>query len=326
MLLEGIVANADQRIGQLPLLTEAERHQLPVEWDQTELKRKASLEDSYPLSSLQHGILFHALWEKGTGVYIVQILIDLHETLDVEKFKRAWSADYQLGIRFCERVFAGRISTSHNNRCTRKSSCLGKKQDLRAFTDAEREKWFADFLAADRRRGFDMAHAPLFRLTLLRYGEADNRLIWTYHHIMLDGASRRLLQREVFAYYEAFLRDEDITRPQPRPYRDYIDWLQQQDFREDEPFWRQMLKGFTAPTRLSVDHAPELSGGDGNRAGSPGYQTVHGDNVRFAVNGEGEWSYTRHDHTRRVGNTTEPIQRRSRCCLWRRSLQPSRDD
>ena len=35
-LLEGIVADADQRIGQLPLLTEAERHQLLVEWNQTE--------------------------------------------------------------------------------------------------------------------------------------------------------------------------------------------------------------------------------------------------------------------------------------------------
>ena len=118
-------------------------------------------------------------------------------------------ADYQSASRFCERVFAGRISTSHNNKCTSKVELSWEEQDWRAFSDVEREKRLADFLAADRRRGFDMEHAPLFRLTLLRYGEADNRLIWTYHHILLDGRSRRLLQREVFAYYEAFLRDED---------------------------------------------------------------------------------------------------------------------
>ena len=139
--------------------------------------------------------------------------------------------------------------------------------DWRALTDVEREKRLADFLAADRRRGFDMAHAPLFRLTLLRYGEADNRLIWTYHHILLDGRSRRLVQCEVFAYYQAFLRNEDITWPRPRPFHDYIDWLQQQDFREHETFWRQSLKGFTAATRLSVDCAPKLSGSDRNRSG-----------------------------------------------------------
>ena len=89
-LLEGIVADADQRIGQLPLLTKL--NAISCWWNGTraELERKASLEDSYPLSSLQQGMLFHALWEKGSGVDIVQILIDLHETLDVEKFKRAW--------------------------------------------------------------------------------------------------------------------------------------------------------------------------------------------------------------------------------------------
>src|SRR4029078_6984214 len=58
MLLEGIVADADQRVGQLLLLTKAERRQLPVEWNQAELERKGSLEDSYPLSSLQQGMLF----------------------------------------------------------------------------------------------------------------------------------------------------------------------------------------------------------------------------------------------------------------------------
>ena len=53
-------------------------------------RRASDVEDSYPLSSLQQGMLFHALWEKGSGVDIQQILIDLHETLDVEKFQRAW--------------------------------------------------------------------------------------------------------------------------------------------------------------------------------------------------------------------------------------------
>jgi len=42
VLLEAIVANPDQRIGDLPLLTEAEKHQLLVEWNRT---RPESLED-----------------------------------------------------------------------------------------------------------------------------------------------------------------------------------------------------------------------------------------------------------------------------------------
>jgi amino acid adenylation domain-containing protein len=103
---------------------------------------------------------------------------------------------------------------------------------------------------------------------LLRYGEGDYRLIWTYHHILLDGRSRRLVQREVFAYYQAFLQNDDIAWPQPRPFHDYIDWLQQQDFREHESFWRQTLKGFTAATPLGIENAPKRSGTDGPCSGN----------------------------------------------------------
>ena len=35
MMLEGIAANPDQRLSELPLLTEAERHKLLVEWNNT---------------------------------------------------------------------------------------------------------------------------------------------------------------------------------------------------------------------------------------------------------------------------------------------------
>src|SRR5512144_1201917 len=58
--------------------------------DVSEGSRASDVGDSYPLSSLQQGMLFHALWEKGSGVDIQQYLIDLHETLDVGKLQRAW--------------------------------------------------------------------------------------------------------------------------------------------------------------------------------------------------------------------------------------------
>ena len=145
ILLDGIVADADQRIGQL-LLTKAERHQLPMEWNQIELERKASLEDSYPLSSLQQGMLFHALWEKRSGVDIVQILIDLHETLDVEKFKRAWR---QILSRhpILRTSFRWENLDEPQQQVHSKVEVSWEEQDWRVFADVEREKRLADFLA-----------------------------------------------------------------------------------------------------------------------------------------------------------------------------------
>ena len=266
MLLEGIVADPNKSIGQLLLLTNAGHHQLPIEWNQAALERKESLEDSYPLSSLQQGMLFHAVWEKGSGVDIAQFLFDLHETLDVEKFKRAWSRVITRHP-ILRTSFRWKTLDQPQQQVHAKVESYWEEQDWRTFTDLEREKRLTEFLAEDRRRGFDMARAPLFRLTLLRYGEAYNRLIWTYHHILLDGRSRRLVQREVSTYYQAFLRNEDLTWATPPPFRDYINWLQQQDFGEHESFWRQRLKGFSAPTPLRVDHVPKATVSGATRSG-----------------------------------------------------------
>ncbi|HSL69272.1 MAG TPA: AMP-binding protein, partial [Longimicrobiales bacterium] len=61
-----------------------------------------------------------------------------------------------------------------------------------------------------------------------------------------------LLLQEVFAFYEAGCRGETLKLEQPRPFRDYIVWLKQQDMSRAEAYWRQALAGFTTPTRLSL--------------------------------------------------------------------------
>ncbi len=56
-----------------------------------ELQGKASeIEDTYPLSALQHGMLIHALLEPGSGTDIEQLLCELNETLDPAAFQHAW--------------------------------------------------------------------------------------------------------------------------------------------------------------------------------------------------------------------------------------------
>lgn len=214
------------------------------------------IDDTYPLSPLQQGLLFHTLLQPGSGVDIVQLLCELHEALDVAAFQRAWRC-----------VIARHPVLRTNLRWENLAQPLQEvhaqvdlpwqEQDWRAVPPGEREQRIADFLGADRRRGIDLARAPLFRLTLLRYAESEFRFIWTSHHSVLEGRSYLLALRELFSFYEAFREGSEITLPQPRPYRDYIAWLQQQDFSKDEAFWRDTLKGFAVPTPLGVDHVPD---------------------------------------------------------------------
>src|SRR5262249_2738360 len=84
----------------------------------------------------------------------------------------------------------------------------------------------------------------------------------TFHHAIMDGHSLVLLLKEVFAYYEAFLNNHNLELPTPRPYRDYIEWLAEQDLSRAEAFWRATLKGFNSPTPLVVNRAVSASAND----------------------------------------------------------------
>src|SRR5215813_926359 len=48
------------------------------------------IEDFYPLSPMQEGMLFHTLYAPGSGVYVTQLSCQLFGPLDVAAFERAW--------------------------------------------------------------------------------------------------------------------------------------------------------------------------------------------------------------------------------------------
>ncbi|MBW7967053.1 non-ribosomal peptide synthetase [Bradyrhizobium sp. BR 10261] len=225
------------------------------------------IEDLYALSPLQQGMLFHSLSAPGTGVYTEQLLCDLHEAVDEDSLRRAWRI-VVARHPVLRSQFRWIDVNEPQQQVQAQVEIPWQQQDWRGIPDSEQDRRMADLLETDRRREFDLARAPLLRLTLVRCGEAKNRLIWTFHHALLDGRSFPAILGEVFSYYEALRAGTAITLECPRPYRDYIKWLQTREFAKSETFWRSTLKGFTAPTPLVVDRLPtnernvDLQGGN----------------------------------------------------------------
>ena len=113
---------------------------------------------------------------------------------------------------------------------------------------------FEEALALDRARGIDLSRAPAMRLTIVDWSENEHRVVWTFHHALLDGRSFPLVLREVFAFQDAAEAGEALDLPGPRPYREYIEFLRELDLTSAEDYWRTFLAGFTAPTPLVIDH------------------------------------------------------------------------
>jgi surfactin family lipopeptide synthetase C len=91
------------------------------------------------------------------------------------------------------------------------------------------------------------------RCALVRLTEKRWRLLFSNHHVLMDGWCLPILLREVLSAYEAARRGEKASLPIARPYRSYIGWLQRQDRAAAERFWREELVGFSASIRLGID-------------------------------------------------------------------------
>ena len=208
-----------------------------------------NVEDYYPLSPMQQGMLFHSRSRPSSGMYHEQVSSSLHGLLDVAAFRRAWQQVFgrhpALRTSFAWQDLDEPVQVVH-----REVTLSWNQQDWRGLSREQQAERFAAYLQMDREQAFDLHHPPLTRLVLMRMADDVHKFLWSYHHALLDGWSASLVLKEVYGLYEAFCQGRHIDIEPARPFRDYMKWLKQQDFREAKHFWRAELKGFTTPTPL----------------------------------------------------------------------------
>ena len=207
------------------------------------------LEDIYPLSPTQEGLLFHSLLSPESGEYVEQLTCVVEGKLEAAAFKRAWDA-VAAGNAMLRTAFFWEGLERPQQVVSREVEVPFLEADWRDLTTDEQQRRLDSYLEEDRRQGFDFRRAPLMRVALFRIGEETHRLVWSYHHILLDGWSMPLVFGEVLAAYEA-PRDGNTQLAPSRPFRDYIAWLQQQDKSSAEAYWREYLRGRGGSVQLA---------------------------------------------------------------------------
>ncbi|MFF3247469.1 amino acid adenylation domain-containing protein [Streptomyces sp. NPDC002870] len=231
--------------------------------------KQTSLEAVLPLSPLQQGILFHALFDGGgvdgddVDFYNVQTPLELVGDLETEVLRG--SCDALLARQASLRAgFLRRRSGEAVQAVARAVEAPWEEIDLSGFGPDERRVRLARLLTEDRSRRFDMAKPPLLRFTLVRLAPDRHVLVLTNHHILLDGWSLPLVLSDLFRIY----RDGGTTEhlEPAAPFTEYLGWLSDQDRGEAERAWRAALSG--------VDGATLVANGAGTGASDRGQQRV----------------------------------------------------
>jgi amino acid adenylation domain-containing protein/non-ribosomal peptide synthase protein (TIGR01720 family) len=217
----------------LAALTQAQLDALPLQAQR--------VQDLYPLSPMQQGMLFHSVYDGGGTAYVTQLRIDV-QGLQVARFRHAW----QQVVERHDVLRTGFLSMAQPplQWVARQVETPWLERDARAETNPRQV--LDDWASEDLARGFDLVQPPLARLLAIRTGQDSHHLVWTAHHLLLDGWSLSRLMGEVLSAYAGA-----ALPPQPGRYRDYIAWLQAQDAAVHEAYWRDQLARLDVPTHLS---------------------------------------------------------------------------
>ncbi|MCX2946719.1 non-ribosomal peptide synthase/polyketide synthase [Lentzea sp. NEAU-D7] len=179
-----------------------------VRLTQEQVDALGEVEDVYPLTPLQSGMVFHSIDDADAYVDRLELLLDV----DLDRFREAWQ-------RVVARTPALRTNVVWQ----------GVDEPVQVVRPAQ---------------------SPLLRLDFSQDGDRV-RLVWSTHHVLLDGWSTAQVFSDVIAEYRG---DQPVTR---RPFRDHLRWLSEQDTAAAESYWRRVLAGFTTPTPLPFDRKPQ---------------------------------------------------------------------
>ncbi|WP_242167030.1 MULTISPECIES: non-ribosomal peptide synthetase [unclassified Pseudomonas] len=225
-------------------LTQSQLDSLPI--------AASAIEDVYPLTPMQEGLLLHTLLEPGTGLYYMQDRYRINSALDPERFAQAWQAviarHEALRASFCWNVGEDMLQVIH-----KPGSTPIEYLDWSADPESEQEPRLQALLKAEREAGFDLLNQAPFHLRLIRVGEARYWFMMSNHHILIDAWCRSLLMNDFFDIYMALGEGREAQLATPPRYRDYIAWLQRQNLAEARQWWQQNLQGFERTTPIPSD-------------------------------------------------------------------------
>lgn len=196
------------------------------------LESRYAIEDLYPATGMQSGLLFHS--ELLPQAYVNQVMLTL-QGLDTEKFLQCW---LQLIERHDILRTAFVMTDAGYHQLVTKPALQFQLIDLSNMESTSVQTEIKKARKQDLRQGFELDQAPLMRMTLFKLPSHQHVLLWSHHHALWDGWCNSLLFKSVMQLYSG----RDLLEKVPQ-FKGYVNWLNQQDVNAAEKHWQAQLSG-----------------------------------------------------------------------------------
>lgn len=210
---------------------------------------KRNVKNLYALTPLQEGILFHSLMDASGSTYFEQACFNVNGQVNVSFFQKAWNELIRrhdaLRTIFVMKNVPQPLQIVLKQR--ELTICL---EDITHLTSKEQDERIEAFRSEDRKTPFDLTKDLLIRINLFKRKDNLHTLVWSFHHIIMDGWSVSVLYEELAVIYTALLQDKKYNLPEPIQFNSYIKWLKGRNNKETQEFWQHYLDGYSRRTTL----------------------------------------------------------------------------
>ncbi len=228
-----------------PVLTPADFHNKSI--TRGELKRVlekhfGNVEKIMDMTPMQYGMLFDYRLNEDSQTYFEQVILHLKGTVD-EKRLRA-SIQYMIqkneALRTC---FEYKVFEKPQQVVLKEFEMDFSVIDLE--DSAEEEKALQQIYEQDRNHNFNLCDQVPMRMKLIRIRADEYRLVWSFHHILMDGWCIDLLVKDIADSYLHLLEGKECPEPVSINCQEYQNWLAEQDKTAMLDYWKNYLKGFS---------------------------------------------------------------------------------
>lgn len=201
------------------------------------------VEDIYYLSPMQLGMLYHVLRGDRPESYFEQMNFTLRGNVDTAQLEESFRMLVQRHS-ILRTVFVYEKVSRPLQVVLKKRDTAVEQMDLSDLPEEQQEARIQALQEEDRRRGFDLSKDMLMRMILVKMSEDRYRLIWSHHHILMDGWCLGIIMNELFGFYRSLITKEPLQLGPTAPYSRYIKWLEAQDREQAAAYWEAYLTGY----------------------------------------------------------------------------------
>jgi len=204
---------------------------------------ETNIKDIYILSPMQQGMLFHSIMDSSSNAYFEQNELSIEGHIDIELFEKSFNYIIEKYDPLRTIFLYEKVNQPLQIVLKKRSSNI-LYNDISSFNEDAKQKYIEEFKQKDKKQGFDLSEDLLMRIAVIKTGVEDYKIIWSFHHIIMDGWCLGIIMDDFFKAYSLLAKGKTINAVNNYPYSDYIKWLQVQNKEEAMTYWKNYLQDY----------------------------------------------------------------------------------